>query len=757
MKQLSGITANILLSLLISIFGVLCFEVASRIYFGEPLFTLTNYRVENAIHEDLRSFVRYDALLGWVHRPNYPSDQAERAKSLVHGVITTLDHGIRSNGSDEPVSTGGILVVGSSFAAGSGVRNTEHWPAVLEKLTGTRTYNASTGGWAMDQVVLRAQSLLGTLDPEVVILQSFRTSLSWVNYSILGSFKPYFTIGKDGLVAHNNPVPRGAPKTQTLNPVIQTLISIAGYLAIGEHLIGPLIPDLWQSSKGLVRDKTTHRAINNGTEVSCRLLESLKERTDREGRRLMLVSGASGTEVAKEGEQDPEAMLFEGCAEAAGIQVVKTYPVLRDIALTADITRYYGLHKNSFGHWSVAGHDLVAELVAAELKLPPPSFPITRAVDEELTSDIPRHRLPADERRHYISHTDALLGMFALRGANLDVAMGPQIMPVVFKLLPAEEMASPGEPPSIISKFFSGPSGTATFSLNLGSSGFPPFRIEISQPTARLSADLDPLAKEITARKVGKLADVKTRLHTGDDGDINLSITANYPGGRTSITLALSGPDAQRRTTGPYAPLHFHNMAFVEGGPSSFQPSPPVLANDIFHRYAEVLTRNESLPLSAPGLAGLTLIRDGTTGGSSIVSAVPSDDDPQERYVAYSGQVEAGWHVLSLRLRPTSEQVLRLQFIGHKPSGVGTHLLIDLMTDTDSFQIQNLGNAAPVFARIQRAPDEWINADLFAELDSGTGMVIVQMMQGRGISLIPSRQKESVLRFTVPVIRSIPD
>ncbi len=83
-----------------------------------------------------------------------------------------------------PLQKEAILVVGDSFGLGSDVIDAETWPAYLERMVGTQVINAAVGGYALDQIVLRAEDLVPLLRPRMLLVQTnlrFGISVSRLN------------------------------------------------------------------------------------------------------------------------------------------------------------------------------------------------------------------------------------------------------------------------------------------------------------------------------------------------------------------------------------------------------------------------------------------------------------------------------------------------------------------------------------------------------------------------------------------------
>ena len=108
----------------------------------------------------------YHPVVGWVHKPNL-SFNADSAESS----FTTGEFGVRMNEAKIlPVPRGAVLAVGNSFTEGAEVGDRGSWPASLERTLGEPVVNAGIGGWAADQIVLRAEELMSELSPKAIML-----------------------------------------------------------------------------------------------------------------------------------------------------------------------------------------------------------------------------------------------------------------------------------------------------------------------------------------------------------------------------------------------------------------------------------------------------------------------------------------------------------------------------------------------------------------------------------------------------------
>src|SRR5262249_53261014 len=100
-------------------------EMGIRIAIHAPLLEFRDFRHERGAKTVNRA-VEYDSWLGWHLKP-----------FLATQGFNTLEYGFRSNGGGHTeVLPGGVLAVGSSFTAGSGVNDDQTWPAHLQQITG---------------------------------------------------------------------------------------------------------------------------------------------------------------------------------------------------------------------------------------------------------------------------------------------------------------------------------------------------------------------------------------------------------------------------------------------------------------------------------------------------------------------------------------------------------------------------------------------------------------------------------------------
>lgn len=340
-----------------SLLSLVALELGVRAYSGMPILAWRDWRMSNATVFDTGA-VQYHPMLGWTPTPHFASDK-----------YNTLDYGIRQNGlAESDLPTGAILAVGDSFTAGSEVNDNQSWPAILQRRLGRRVLNAGVGGYGVDQIVLNAERLLPLLKPQVLLVgMLLPENVQRAGYTVFSAPKPYFDNINGGLTLRNVPTPHLSDKS--FDPAIRRIL--AHSLAI--HLFAEaMMPEWWH--RGTSGD--FHHALNNPELVSCRLLERLEHTAEAQGIRTAVVIQHGGWLYAR-GEQPPLLVQrLKRCAERAGYQVIDEYDSLHAIAVRSleELKAHYVMHADGsvFGHMSAQGNALIAELVAAALREPPP-------------------------------------------------------------------------------------------------------------------------------------------------------------------------------------------------------------------------------------------------------------------------------------------------------------------------------------------------------------------------------------------------
>ena len=346
------VSISVIVVLMASVAYVAIGEVAVRAMTNTSLLEFPNFRKARGEHDNIRGWIEYDPLLGWTIR-----------EGIRAGGFNTLRFGIRRNSpEDRDIRTGGVLAVGSSFTAGSGVTDEETWPARLEALLGEPVINAGEGGFSADQAILRAEVLLPIVRPRVLILDLIRENIQRVGFSRSGWPKPYFVIENGALLLKNNPV----PELHSIEPSWDPR-DIFGRLLVADRFMSAFFTDFWHSSE---RNDWV-RVTDDDVPITCALLLRIKRQTDAAGARMLLSMQYDGFAITAPGPPSYVTEV-EDCARKAGIGMVDEFAPLRDLYLRnrTEFLSHYLLrqngttdHKSPFGNLQVARR--VAEALAA--------------------------------------------------------------------------------------------------------------------------------------------------------------------------------------------------------------------------------------------------------------------------------------------------------------------------------------------------------------------------------------------------------
>jgi len=255
-----------------------------------------------------------------------------------------------------------ILAVGDSFTFGEEVNDNETWPAYLEIVTGTPVINAASGAWGTDQIAMRAEAVIDIAHPKILIVDFYSNDVERAEYQVLfGGEKPYYTIEAGELVLHNVPVPQVAMAKQIglLRSVLgysYTVFWLARHLGYQHWLYGPFTEYKRATPEG------------TGAQITCLLLKRLKQRTEREGIRLLLVTQYASQDFL--GPKPPTMVTAPDCSHGLGVEALDTWTRLAEIQASdpARFAALYNLYRGVASHMSAAGNSLIADEIARRLK-----------------------------------------------------------------------------------------------------------------------------------------------------------------------------------------------------------------------------------------------------------------------------------------------------------------------------------------------------------------------------------------------------
>jgi hypothetical protein len=337
----------------------LVLELGFRAVAGVPVFAFANWRAARVIQSDVVGVTEYNEVVGWDTKANVKSDW-----------LNTIDFGIRKNSADDThLRQNGILVIGDSFVAGSGVNDNETWPAQLETIIHQPVLNAAVGGWGIDQMNLRVRQLLDATKPKIVILGGQDQAILRLNYTSYGRPKPYYSLHDSQLVLHNVPVPHiEADPKHRFAARLKTAMS---YSYILDQVVGHAAPAWWYTDE----DNRFYQEPVGVDDLGCALAKEIKKQADTMGYRALYLVEYGGQQI-NIGKPSDFATKYEACAQAVGLQIIDDFDLLRAIADkgTAALQHEYNMEPDGeYGHMSASGNRLVAELVAQALQQNAPS------------------------------------------------------------------------------------------------------------------------------------------------------------------------------------------------------------------------------------------------------------------------------------------------------------------------------------------------------------------------------------------------
>jgi hypothetical protein len=240
--------ANLLVFLLLTIAGETLVRVrhGTLARFGRPRTWYTEYTDT--------TLAVYHPEFGYILRAN-----AQRAN------VKTDSEGLRTNGNPGTPPGPPILAVGNSFTFGAEVENSQSWPAHLERLLSRPVLKAGVYGYGLDQIVMRAESLVPKYRPKALVVAIITDDVIRCRYACRYMWKPYFTVESGELRLHKVPFPcPAAPATRSV------LRAILSYSSLADSLMSRLAHEWWVNGEGLIE---VHR---KDVEVSILLMERLQ-------------------------------------------------------------------------------------------------------------------------------------------------------------------------------------------------------------------------------------------------------------------------------------------------------------------------------------------------------------------------------------------------------------------------------------------------------------------------------------------------
>lgn len=294
----------------------------------------------------------HDPRLGFVGRPNHTTSDG----------VSYDSRSLRRTPAPEGVTLAEppILVLGDSYAHGDEVTDRETWAAQLQPLIRRRVVNGAMSAYGIDQMVLRAESLVPEVKPAAIVMSFIADDLRRTEMKrVWGAEKPYFELVNGALVERNVPVPLPPKPKQTLD---------IWHILLGRSvLFDKVLHALDWHYKWYIDDERAlpHHA---GEKLACPLMKRL---------------AALGVPTLVVAEYDPYHWKDDGyravtrraddlvlaCATAAGLATLDLFPTMDEAVRAQGLGAIYRHH-----HPAPVGAEITARRIAAELekrRIPP--------------------------------------------------------------------------------------------------------------------------------------------------------------------------------------------------------------------------------------------------------------------------------------------------------------------------------------------------------------------------------------------------
>jgi GDSL-like Lipase/Acylhydrolase family len=341
--RIALVLASIVLGLLVLELGLRLVEAGPQALVEWPNY-VREQRIASRSHSGAQA--RPDPQLGFIGLPGYAS--AELNNDARGFRVTPAPAGLTLK---EPP----IVAVGGSFTQGAEVADDETLPSYLQALLGRRVINAGVIAYGVDQMVMRAEILAATEKPAAIVLGFGYDNLRRSEMSrVWGIEKPYFETVNGELVLRNVPVPPSPDPATTLD-VWQRLF--------GRSMLVDFVLKRLKLQYEWSLDHVRIAPPGEGARQACLLFKRLA--------RLELP-------VVVVAEYDPylwtdppymrEQRQLMGsvlqCAAAVGFATVDPFDEIDRAMRTVGRDLYYRKGE----HFSPAGHQMVARLVAEKLR-----------------------------------------------------------------------------------------------------------------------------------------------------------------------------------------------------------------------------------------------------------------------------------------------------------------------------------------------------------------------------------------------------
>ena len=284
---------------------------------------------------------QYHPRYGWTNRPGYRSDDHLPFR------LTINEHGLRGERDSLPNPAPGIqriLLFGDSLAFGEDVDDVETVDTYLEgSLANTEVLNFGVHGYGLGQMMLRLEDEAFALNPDHILLMvMLPRNLSRDQMSHFVHAKPVFGLRDGKLLVSNVPVP-----TASRLPWLYRHCFVAALLfgpAAEEFTVDDARPDI---------------------RVEQKLLQRIRERAEREGVPLTLVSVSNAYDLLRLGSQPGERTALGAIRDALALPELDVLDLID--FLEARVAEEGRMLATTSWHWSPRGNCLISQQIADHL------------------------------------------------------------------------------------------------------------------------------------------------------------------------------------------------------------------------------------------------------------------------------------------------------------------------------------------------------------------------------------------------------
>lgn len=278
---------------------------------------------------------------GWALKPNIRDKMTFGDK-----VLNSNSRGIRGKKEYAYKKKPGvtrILTIGDSFTFGEEVADGETFSRYLERLLpGVEVINMGVHGYGHDQILLYLREEGMKYEPDIVILGFLYYDMERNIQTFRDFAKPWFTLGKKGLVLRGVPVP--SPEE-----------------VMAREWMKPKALDLWTMV-------TQRAAWNNGTNkermqrLSVKLLDEIVRTAESGGAKPVFVYFPNESDFVNffDRPSERESFMLNYCAQKAGLICGSVRPIF-----LKHLKR--GVSVDYYGHWDKKGHLMAAYVIRALL------------------------------------------------------------------------------------------------------------------------------------------------------------------------------------------------------------------------------------------------------------------------------------------------------------------------------------------------------------------------------------------------------